>query len=759
MGRAAQDVVFVDGVRTPFGKAGSAFAETRADDLVVKVFRELLRRNPDLPAERIDDVAVAATTQMGDQGLTIGRTAALLAGLPQSVPGYSVDRMCAGAMTAVTTLSSAIMAGAYDVALAGGVENMSRHPMGEGMDPNPRFLAERIVDLDALSMGDTAENLHDRFPHLTKERADAFALGSQQKTAARLRRRAGSSPTSSRRHALGRAGLGPADRPTRRRARAPPWRASPGSRPRSARTAASPRATARASTTAPPRALLAAETVADELGLQKKMRMVGFAFAGVEPEVMGVGPVPSTEKALARAGLTIDDIDLFEVNEAFAVQVLAFLDHFGIADDDPRVNPMGGAIAVGHPLASSGIRLMTYLARDFERNPRRATASPPCASASAWAARSSGRTSTTQGARHERRHATTRSDEVVTHARVRVLDLPAGAGTMALITLDNDRDHTRPSTFGPAGWPRSTPRSTQVAAMPDIAAVARHRQAVHLRRRRRPVRRSARSTDAARSSGSSPSSATTSFRRLGEMAVPTFAFVNGAAMGGGIELALHCDYRTMSTGAAAMSLPEVFLGLIPGWGGAWLLPNLIGPANALEVIIANPLQQNKQLKPKDALRLGIVDVLFEPADFLEQSIRWAAGVVTGDVVVDRPEPSTATAGTASSTSPSAMLDDRIHGATPAPYRALDLVRGGQDRDARRGLRRRGRRPRRPRHGRRPARLPLRLRPRAEARQAAGRRARQVARPPGHQGRRRRRRPDGQPARAAVRPAPRRCPSS
>ena len=178
--RTAAEVVYVDGVRTPFGRAGSAYAETRADDLVVRVFREVLRRNPGLPPERIDDVAVAATTQMGDQGMTIGRSAALLAGIPNSVPGYSVDRMCAGAMTAVTTLSSAIMAGAYDVALAGGVENMSRHPMGEGMDPNPRFLAERIVDVDALIMGNTAENLHDRFPQLTKDRADAFALGSQQ---------------------------------------------------------------------------------------------------------------------------------------------------------------------------------------------------------------------------------------------------------------------------------------------------------------------------------------------------------------------------------------------------------------------------------------------------------------------------------------------------------------------------------------------------------------------------------------------------
>ena len=368
MPRSTQSVVFVDGVRTPFGKAGSAFAETRADDLVVKVFRELLRRNPTLSPDRIDDVAVAATTQMGDQGMTIGRSAALLAGIPNSVPGYSVDRMCAGAMTAVTTLSSAIMAGAYDVALAGGVENMSRHPMGEGMDPNPRFLAERIVDTDALVMGATAENLHDRFPQLTKERADAFALASQQKTAHAYEQgwiQADLVSVAMRSSELG-WGLLTADEGPR-----------PGTtleglaglktpfRPHGRVTAGNSSGLNDGATAA----LLAAEETADELGLQKKMRMVGFAFAGVEPEVMGVGPVPSTEKALSRAGLTIDDIDLFEVNEAFAVQVLAFLDHFGIADDDPRVNPMGGAIAVGHPLASSGIRLMAYLARDFERNP------------------------------------------------------------------------------------------------------------------------------------------------------------------------------------------------------------------------------------------------------------------------------------------------------------------------------------------------------------------------------------------------------
>ena len=181
MPRALRDVVFVDGVRTPFGKAGSMYAETRADDLVVNCIRELLRRHPELPPERIDEVAVAATTQTGDQGLTIGRTAALLAGLPRSVPGFAIDRMCAGAMTAVTTVASGIAFGAYDVAVAGGVEHMTRHPMGQGIDPNPRIVAEKLIDQSALVMGATAENLHDRFPEITRQRADAYAALSQER--------------------------------------------------------------------------------------------------------------------------------------------------------------------------------------------------------------------------------------------------------------------------------------------------------------------------------------------------------------------------------------------------------------------------------------------------------------------------------------------------------------------------------------------------------------------------------------------------
>src|SRR5487761_650629 len=161
----ARDVVFVDGVRTPFGKSGpkGIYAETRADDLAVRVIRELLRRNPALPPDRVGEVAIAATTQIGDQGLTIGRSAAILAGLPVTVPGYAIDRMCAGAMTAVTTTAAGIAFGAYDVVVAGGVEHMGRHPMGEGVDPNPRIIADKLVDPSALVMGQTAENVHDRY--------------------------------------------------------------------------------------------------------------------------------------------------------------------------------------------------------------------------------------------------------------------------------------------------------------------------------------------------------------------------------------------------------------------------------------------------------------------------------------------------------------------------------------------------------------------------------------------------------------------
>ncbi|MGC5341305.1 acetyl-CoA C-acyltransferase [Streptomyces sp. AM 4-1-1] len=375
MPRTIRDVVFVDGVRTPFGKAGpkGIYHETRADDLVVKAIRELLRRNPDLDPARIDEVAIAATTQIGDQGLTLGRTAGILAGLPQSVPGYSIDRMCAGALTAVTSTAGSIAFGAYDVVVAGGVEHMGRHPMGEGVDPNPRFVSEKLVDESALFMGMTAENLHDRYPSITKRRADEYAVRSQEKAAkayADGKIQQDLVPVAVRRTdaEVGETGWGlvTADEPMR-----------PGTtmeslaglktpfRPHGRVTAGNAAGLNDGATAS----LLAAEDVARELGLPVRMRLVSYAFAGVEPEVMGYGPIPSTQKALAKAGLSIEDIGLFEINEAFAVQVLAFLEHYGIADDDARVNQYGGAIAYGHPLASSGVRLMTQLARQFEDHP------------------------------------------------------------------------------------------------------------------------------------------------------------------------------------------------------------------------------------------------------------------------------------------------------------------------------------------------------------------------------------------------------
>ena len=243
MPRELRDVVFVDGVRTPFGKAGSLYAETRADDLVVNCIRELLRRHPELPPEQVDEVAIAATTQIGDQGLTIGRTAALLAGLPRSVPGYAIDRMCAGAMTAVTTVASGIAFGAYDVAIAGGVEHMGRHPMGEGVDPNPRIVAERLVDPSALVMGNTAENLHDRFPDITRSGRTSSRSLSQDRVAAGVRRRRDPGVAGRRRHPEQGAGLGPGDRRRAAADRARPSRRWPACGPRSGRTAGSPPAT------------------------------------------------------------------------------------------------------------------------------------------------------------------------------------------------------------------------------------------------------------------------------------------------------------------------------------------------------------------------------------------------------------------------------------------------------------------------------------------------------------------------------------
>ncbi|MBJ7506003.1 MAG: thiolase family protein [Candidatus Nanopelagicus sp.] len=366
---AKTNVVLVDAVRTPFGKAGSLYSGTRADDIMVRCLRGLLERNPNLPIDQIDDVAIAAATQTGDQGMNIGRSVSILAGLPKTVPGYSIDRWCAGALTAVTTIAGGINMGAYDLAIAGGVEHMGNHPMGDGMDPNPRYLAEKIVDNDALQMGATAERLHDKFPHLTKERADKYALASQQKTAAAYaanKIQPDLIPVATRSVELG-WGMATVDEPPRPQTTLEALAALKTPFRPAGRVTAGNAAGLNDGATA---AILASESKAKELNLSIKAKMISFAFAGVEPEIMGYGPVPSTIKALKKAGLDIGDIGLFEVNEAFAIQVLSFLDHFGIADDDKRVNIYGGAIAVGHPLASSGVRLILNLANGFKEHPQ-----------------------------------------------------------------------------------------------------------------------------------------------------------------------------------------------------------------------------------------------------------------------------------------------------------------------------------------------------------------------------------------------------
>jgi acetyl-CoA acyltransferase len=369
VGRELREVVYVDGVRTAFGRAGpkGVFWRTRADDLGVKVVRELLRRNSQLPPERIDDVVMAATAQVGDQGLTLGRDVALLAGLPSTVPGFAVDRMCAGALTAVTAGAGEIAMGAADVVLAGGVEHMGHHPMGEDVDFNPRFVAERLVDPSAVTMGATAENLHDRFPHLTKHDADAFAVRSQHRAAAAWQNgvmRETVVPMSVFTDEGWRAAdhdeflrpdtslEGLADLPT-------PFR--PGGRVTAGNSAGL--------TDGAAVCLLAAEDAARELGLEPRMRLVSYAFAGVEPELMGLGPVPATRKALELAGLSLDDIGLFELNEPFAVQVLTWCDGLGVDPEDERLNPYGGAIACGHPLAATGVRLLAQLAYGFRERP------------------------------------------------------------------------------------------------------------------------------------------------------------------------------------------------------------------------------------------------------------------------------------------------------------------------------------------------------------------------------------------------------
>ena len=368
--RVMEDVVVVDSVRTPFGRAGEKgiFWKTRAEDLAVALFKALLERNPALDPSFIDDSIWGVTQQVKEQGGTLGRMVPILALGEKGwgIPGCSIDRMCASSLTAVGFGVSMIASGMAECIIAGGVEHMGHLPMGFMRDLHPRAV-EALGDETALVMGQTAENIHDRFPEFTREMADRYAFMSQQKAARAIQ--AGKmrdmivpmtvelpdgTVTTVQEDQTPRpnttlealAALKPA---FRENGRVTAGNACP-------------------LTDGAAAVLIMSESKAKALGLEPKMRFVCCGIAGVDPRIMGTAPVPATKKALQKAGLKMDDIDVIEINEAFAVQVLYCLDRLGLSADDPRVNMWGGAIAYGHPLAASGARLIAFLQRIFKEN-------------------------------------------------------------------------------------------------------------------------------------------------------------------------------------------------------------------------------------------------------------------------------------------------------------------------------------------------------------------------------------------------------
>lgn len=364
------EVYYVDGIRTAFGKAGpkGVFFHSRADDLAVKVIRTLMERNPSISKDMIDDNIWGAASQIGDQGLTVGRTTAILSGLSVETPGAAVDRMCAGGMTAICFGASEIATGAADIVIAGGVEHMGKHPMGQGADPNPRFIAEKLVDTSALNMGLTAENLHDMFPEITKDMADEYGYYSQMK-ATKAYKDGKIQKTMVPMTVWSPDGWKVADKDEQLR----PETTLEGLKELRTPFRVNGRVSAGNASGLNDGAggcILASKEACEKFGLKPKMRIVGYAFAGVRPEVMGLGPIPSTKKLFERTGLSVDQMDYLEVNEAFAVQVIAFMNEFGLKDyNSDRLNPWGGAISLGHPLAASGTRLIIQMEHLFDLDP------------------------------------------------------------------------------------------------------------------------------------------------------------------------------------------------------------------------------------------------------------------------------------------------------------------------------------------------------------------------------------------------------
>jgi len=369
MTKELNEVVVVDAVRTAFGRAGEKgiFWNTRAEELCVPLLKALIQRNPALKPEMIEDSIWGVTNQVKEQGGTIGRMLPILVQWGWEIPGCSIDRMCASGLTAVGFSVSHIASGMADCLIAGGVEHMGHLPMGFMRDPHPRA-EELLGGPSAFNMGMTAENIHDRYPKLTKDMADTYAKSCQDKTDRAVAAGKMQDMIIPKEVELADGTKMMADKDQQPRPGTTmdglaglktPFRETGG------------RVTAGNASGLNDGAavvLLMSRSRADELGLQPKLRWVASGVAGVDPTVMGIAPVPATEKALDKAGLTLEDIDIIEINEAFAVQALYFLEQFGLKPDDPRVNQWGGAIAYGHPLAASGPRLVAFLCGLFKEN-------------------------------------------------------------------------------------------------------------------------------------------------------------------------------------------------------------------------------------------------------------------------------------------------------------------------------------------------------------------------------------------------------
>ena len=376
------DAFIIDGVRTPIGNLGGALSSVRADDLGAHAIRSLLARNPALDPARIADVIMGCANQAGEDNRNVARMALLLAGLPVTVPGETVNRLCASGLSAVAQSARAIRCGEGDVLIAGGMESMTRAPfvLSKGTTPFARdvqlfdtSLGWRFVNakMKALhgtdSMGETAEHVAAQYG-ITRADQDAFAVRSQQKAAA---------SRASGRFAIE---IAPVEIPQKKgdalKVEHDEFLRPDTSLETLAKLKPAFRTDGQGSVTAGNASglndgaaalLLASGAAAQELGLTPRARVVASAAAGVEPRIMGMGPVPATKIALQRAGLTLAQMDVIELNEAFAAQSLACVRELGIADDDPRVNPNGGAIALGHPLGMSGARLALTAMRELER--------------------------------------------------------------------------------------------------------------------------------------------------------------------------------------------------------------------------------------------------------------------------------------------------------------------------------------------------------------------------------------------------------